>query len=862
MININPGMFRKILLTVTILALACGCKDTWLDKMWVNNVAHEGMIEENALRLARLQNICDSLNREMASLQALAKAIDENDYITGIDSVKENGKTVGYLIEFKYNNSVRISYGRDGKDGQPGSDGKDGLDGKDGAVPSIGMALSEDGRYCWTINGKMIIDDVGNPVYVEGEDAITPQFKSEDGAWLVSYDYGNSWTRLGLAEGSAGDSMFKDVIITDTEVCFILSDGTEFTLPRFVSLTIDFDADGDESGIEAGRSIQVRYTLNHATSTTVVTVASDGNYRAKVVKDTPTTGTILITSPKHYEDGHVTVIVTDGSGFTFSRVINFYERKVSFPNGLSYVVAAQGGTINIPLTTNFEYDLDFLDPDSRKWLDFRATTKATVKRYEITLDVKMNMSFEQRTAELGLFAKNEPDNALRKIVITQSPAKFELSQDRFMLDASGKTFSLPIKSTSGLSIVTDSADWLEIDLDSDNDIDYQLSFSIDQNTSGVRRFSTLGLFSADGTVKLGSISITQVAEGEENPDNMIFKVRASYANGFNVRLPLSGDVDCTIDWGDGSEPERIVSVAPKHSYPSIVSDYIVKISGKVTSLNSSGIAIPAITEVIQWGYTGLTNMDSAFKNNPLLEKVHGDINGAFAKVSSFSSAFENCFKLADIPENLMEFCAMSTSLDATFRNCKSLKYIPEKLLFNIPELSSVNNLFDGCTGLTNIPENLFSRNPGLMSFDGVFEGCSGIVTIPRGLLRNCRKIESFASSFSGCVSLVAIPEDLFSYCPDAKNFWQTFCGCEDLKELPVNLFDTNRKILHFQEVFFACGLKGESPYTMINGRKIHLYERYLEPDYFVGISNTHFYNRSYVGNNFNDNNEIPDNWKY
>ncbi len=853
-------MFRRIILIVTVLALTCGCKDTWLDRMWMSNVAHEDSIEENALRLARLQGICDSLDREMASLRTLAKAIDEKDYITGIDSVRENGKTVGYLIEFKYNASVRISYGRDGEDGRPGSDGKDGMDGKDGAVPSIGMTLSQDGRYCWTVNGKVVLDDAGNPVYVEGKDAVTPQFKSENGTWLVSYDDGNNWTRLGRSEGSAGDSMFKDVIITDTEVRFILSGGTEFTLPRFARLTIDFDVDGGESGIEAGRSIQVRYTLNHATPTTVVTVASDGNYKAKVVKDTPTTGTILITSPKHYEDGHVTVIVTDGSGYTFSRVINFYERKVSFPNGLSYVVAAQGGTVTIPLTTNFEYDVDFLDPDSRTWLDFKTTTRADVRRYEITLQARMNMSFEGRTAELGLFAKNEPGNALWKIVVTQSPARFELSQDRFMLDASGKTFSVPIKSTSGLSIVTDGSEWMKVGRNSDNDIDYQLSFSVGRNTSGTRRTSVVGLFSSDGTVSLGRISVTQVTEGEENPDNMIFKVRASYANGFNVQLPLSGKVDCTIDWGDGSEPERITGRSPKHSYPSVVSDYIVKISGKVTSLNSSGISVPTITEVLQWGYTGLTSMDNAFSSSALLERIPGDTNGAFSEVTSFSWAFSNCIRLKSIPEDLLAFCTKITSLSGTFSNCTLLESVPGKLLNNARALTRVDGLFEGCSALSAIPDELFTANSELTSFSTVFRH-TAIKTIPKGLLRNCPKIKAFSRSFSYCTSLTAVPDDLFSYCHDADNFWQTFCGCYNLKELPVNAFDNNRKIRMFQEVFMFCHIEGESPYTIINGRKIHMYERYFEPDYFAGITNTHSYNRSYTSNNFTDKDNIPVNWK-
>ena len=49
---INRDIFRKILMPIAVIAFAYGCGDTWLDKMWMNNVEHEDLIEENALRLA------------------------------------------------------------------------------------------------------------------------------------------------------------------------------------------------------------------------------------------------------------------------------------------------------------------------------------------------------------------------------------------------------------------------------------------------------------------------------------------------------------------------------------------------------------------------------------------------------------------------------------------------------------------------------------------------------------------------------------------------------------------------------------------------------------------------------------------
>ena len=61
-------------------------------------------------------------------------------------------------------------------------------------------------------------------------------------------------------------------------------------------------------------------------------------------------------------------------------------------------------------------------------------------------------------------------------------------------------------------------------------------------------------------------------------------------------------------------------------------------------------------------------------------------------------------------------------------------------------------------------------------------------------------------------------------------------------------------------MFFCCGLTGESPYTVIEGKKVHLYERWMYPDWFYPISKT--YNRAFTGNNFVDQDSMPENWRY
>lgn len=53
-----------------------------------------------------------------------------------------------------------------------------------------------------------------------------------------------------------------------------------------------------------------------------------------------------------------------------------------------------------------------------------------------------------------------------------------------------------------------------------------------------------------------------------------------------------------------------------------------------------------------------------------------------------------------------------------------------------------------------------------------------------------------------------------------------FCFLTSLKSIPAALFDKALMASKFDYAFAGCtGLTGESPYTMYNGNKIHLYER-------------------------------------
>ena len=281
-------------------------------------------------RLNKLETTCADLNTEIESLKTLVQAIQSSDYITSVVPLKENGKEVGYTITFAKNGTITIRHGADGKngaDGKDGANGKDGADGKDGSAPVIGVKKDTDGVFYWTINGEWLVDDAGNKVPVSGKDGadgengkegvpgtpgadgVTPQLKIEQDYWYVSYDGGQSWTRLGKATGEdgkdgvngedGGDSIFQNVYEEDGYVYFVLVSGVTYKVPVEVpveapALDIVFDVDQGVA-VVPGVAMRVNYTVVGGDDKTIVrSIVTDGAAAAIVKPATSSTGQIII----------------------------------------------------------------------------------------------------------------------------------------------------------------------------------------------------------------------------------------------------------------------------------------------------------------------------------------------------------------------------------------------------------------------------------------------------------------------------------------------------------------------------------------------------------------------------------------
>lgn len=90
--------------------------------------------------------------------------------------------------------------------------------------------------------------------------------------------------------------------------------------------------------------------------------------------------------------------------------------------------------------------------------------------------------------------------------------------------------------------------------------------------------------------------------------------------------------------------------------------------------------------------------------------------------------------------------------------------------------------------------------------------------------------------------------------------WEAFAGCKSLQRIPVGLFDSMRTLQAVRLLFKSCSsLTGESPYTLINGEKVHLYERQNHPTEFLEITNHNSTFRNCT--NLTDHDSMPSDWR-
>ena len=204
-------MKRRFLLYIllALLPVMSSChKEIW-DKL-----------NDHEARIARLEALCNQYNTTINSLQVLLSSMQSNNWIKDVIPVSENGLTIGYVITFMHGDPITIYNGQNGQDGR---------------TPIIGVKQDVDGIWYWTLDDDWLLNTEGKKVPAQAQ---VPKLKIEEDFWWVSYDNGNTWSKLSKAiNESSGDSMFQEVRQDDKFVYFVLTNGQTITIQKSGGLT-------------------------------------------------------------------------------------------------------------------------------------------------------------------------------------------------------------------------------------------------------------------------------------------------------------------------------------------------------------------------------------------------------------------------------------------------------------------------------------------------------------------------------------------------------------------------------------------------------------------------------------------------
>lgn len=315
-------------------------------------------------RIEALEQLCDDLNNDISTLEAVVAALQNNDYITGIEPVVgSDGKVAGYLIMFSQSESITIYNGTDGEAGN---------------TPEVSIRQDSDGEYYWTLDGAWMTGEDGAKIKAEGKDGVTPQLKIEDEYWYLSYDDGQSWTQLGKATGEAGQdaqpSIFQDVREEEDCVHFVLADDSIITVPKYKKATLQF-LPSDKVYVFPNGVYEVDYEIVGVTGEVEVKCIAQNNFEVSVLATDDVSGVITITAPKDVRDSEILVVVVEDGEPRILQSIYCIKAEMSVEQR-SYVCEASSTVVDVRMRTNLDYEVQIPFVD-QSWLSYEKIPSGT-----------------------------------------------------------------------------------------------------------------------------------------------------------------------------------------------------------------------------------------------------------------------------------------------------------------------------------------------------------------------------------------------------------------------------------------------------------------------------------------------------
>ena len=606
-----------------------------------------------------LQKQVKQLNINLSALSRIISAIQDNDYLVSIAPFIEDGVQVGWLLNFS----------------------------KSGLV--------------------VIYSSPSGPVISLSGDTV-PQLKIEEGCWWVSYDEGATWDKLGKATGDNGDSFFSEVDVSNDEyVRLVLADGSILTIPKYVPMDLDIDVPQDGIVIPGGFSKKIPYKITGTVQNIVyVSVLVNGDVSASISASDSNSGIVNIAMPKNSEGGTVTVMASTASGAPVVKLIPCEPLHFTIwgPDGKPldipiksqrehFSVDTDGGKLVLRYKSNMSFNARItqsivVDSGSPDWLQITHFDGGFAGTIEMEFGANDSSVIRYAGVRLGFsdeYLQDENHDCCIRVTIGQPSKAFSMETTVVKVFADAfRQYQVSIQcSLDPLSVrEREQYDWLMANIWHSSPEECILNVAVSPNPSTSERMGIIDVLSPKGDV-LGSLTVVQEALPESDADCMVLRVLASAANDFSVYLPLMGELDCYVDWGDGWGNSMTTlteggldKLTFYHRYLcSEPTEYTVKVKGKVSRLctPASMSGYVTILSVDRWGSLSLTSMDHSFYGVATLRSVAPDSMGAFAEVTTFESAFEGCTGLETVPVSLFDSALQVNDFKRCFYGVNGVK---------------------------------------------------------------------------------------------------------------------------------------------------------------------------------------------
>jgi surface protein len=265
------------------------------------------------------------------------------------------------------------------------------------------------------------------------------------------------------------------------------------------------------------------------------------------------------------------------------------------------------------------------------------------------------------------------------------------------------------------------------------------------------------------------IAIPSIAPGEQ----VFYGLVAVYnvIGGNRVAFTFAGNY--TVDWGDGSALENVLSgVKAEHSYT----------YASVSNPTSEGWR-QALIKVIPTGAANITTVNLQQTPTGIATGKTSQFMDIVMSVPNVSGASTNLVigTGATVAHRVVERIWIKeigaiNNMTTMFSSCASLQSVP---LFNTASVTNMDRMFSGCSSLRTVPLFNTTNVNNAIGMQGMFTNCSSLQTVP---LFDTSNVVGMSVMFFGCTSLQSVP--LFNTA-SVTNMASMFSGCSSLQSVPL-----------------------------------------------------------------------------